>query len=168
MTREQEREQAARDYHLNFPDCTFWQYVAFINGAEWADNSMLKKACEWLEKKACLYVWENCEQGEHGIHKTMLEDFRKAMKGDLDMIDEKKIDKDLMRLVDAEMNTPLGKLLNRNAVYVLGEEIKMALIDKVCKWLGENFRVSSFDDTKIVTHFSNMYDLEDDFRKAMK
>lgn len=41
-------------------------------------------------------------------------------------------------------------------------------VEKACKWLGDNFRVSSFDDTKIVTHFSNMYDLEDDFRKAMK
>ena len=45
-------------------------------------NNAIDKACEWLEKKAILYVWENCEQGEHGIHKTMLEDFRKAMKGE--------------------------------------------------------------------------------------
>ena len=45
-------------------------------------NNAIEKACEWLEKKACLYVWKNCEQGEHGIHKTMLEDFRKAMKGE--------------------------------------------------------------------------------------
>lgn len=41
----------------------------------------IDEACEWLEKKAILYVWKNCEQGKHGIHKTMLEDFRKAMKG---------------------------------------------------------------------------------------
>lgn len=41
-------------------------------------------------------------------------------------------------------------------------------IEKACEWLDENFRVSSFDNTKIVTHFSNMYDLKDDFRKAMK
>ena len=34
-------------------------------------------------------------------------------------------DKDLMQLIDAEMNDPvLGKLLNRNAAYVLGKEIK--------------------------------------------
>lgn len=90
-----------------------------------------------------------------------------------DMTEEKKItkglDKELMQLIDAEINDPvLGKLLNRNAAYVLGKEIKIALIDKACKWLGGNFRVSSFDDTKIVTHFSNMYDLEDDFRKAMR
>lgn len=79
------------------------------------------------------------------------------------------LDKDLKQLIDAEMNDPvLGKLLNRNAAYVLGKEIKLVLIDRACKWLNENFRVSSFDSTKIVTHFSNMYDLEDDFCKSMK
>lgn len=56
------------------------------------------------------------------------------------MIDEKKItkglDKELMQLIDAEMNDPvLGKLLNRNAAYVLGKEIKLLLIDKACEWL---------------------------------
>ena len=46
------------------------------------ETATIDKACEWLEKKACLYLWMNCEQGEHGIHKTMLEDFREAMKGE--------------------------------------------------------------------------------------
>ena len=41
-------------------------------------------------------------------------------------------------------------------------------VDKACKWLGGNFRVSSFDDTKIVTHFSSMFDVLASFRKAMK
>ncbi len=43
------------------------------------------------------------------------------------------LDKDLKQLIDAEMNDPvIGKLLNRNAAYVLGKEIKLVLIDKVC------------------------------------
>lgn len=59
------------------------------------------------------------------------------------MTDEKKIikglDKELMQLIDAEMNDPvLGKLLNRNAAYVLGKEIKLLFIEKACKWLEEN------------------------------
>lgn len=41
-------------------------------------------------------------------------------------------------------------------------------IEKACKWLDENFRVSSFDNTKIITHFSSMFDVLDSFRKAMK
>ena len=56
------------------------------------------------------------------------------------MTDEKKIinglDKKLMQLIDAEMNDPvIGKLLNRNAAYVLGKEIKILFIDKACEWL---------------------------------
>lgn len=54
---------------------------ATIKAAKVGYSYAVDEACEWLEKKACLYVWNNCEQGEHGIHKTMLEDFRKAMKG---------------------------------------------------------------------------------------
>ena len=56
---------------------TLWEMIRRNQRAQFID-----KACEWLEKKACLYVWNNCEQGEHGIHKIMLEDFRKAMKGE--------------------------------------------------------------------------------------
>ena len=54
----------------------------YLDGGIFGYKLAIDKACEWLEKKAILYVWENCEQGEHGIHKTMLEDFRKAMKGE--------------------------------------------------------------------------------------
>lgn len=79
------------------------------------------------------------------------------------MTDEKKIikglDKELMRLIDAEMNDPvIGKLLNRNAAYVLGKEIKLVLIDKACEWLKEYIE------------WNDLCTLEDveQFRKAMK
>lgn len=60
------------------------------------------------------------------------------------MTDEKKIikglDKELVQLIDAEMNDPvIGKLLNRNAAYVLGKEIKLLFIDRACKWLDTNY-----------------------------
>lgn len=51
---------------------------------------------------------------------------------------------------------------------IIENDLRDKFIDKACKWLDENFRVSSFDATKIVTHFSNMYDLKDDFCKVMK
>lgn len=79
------------------------------------------------------------------------------------MTDEKKIteglDKELMQLIDAEMNNPvLGKLLNRNAAYVLGKEIKLLFIDKVCEWLKEN----------MPNKFEDVQNYVDNFRKAMK
>lgn len=81
------------------------------------------------------------------------------------MTDEKKItkglDKELMQLIDAEMNDPvLGKLLNRNAAYVLGKEIKLLFINKACEWLENDFEELTrlhLDDIVI-----------DKFRKAME
>jgi len=77
------------------------------------------------------------------------------------------IDKDLKQLIDAEMNDPvIGKLLNRNAAYVLGKEIKSVLIDRACGWLRNNWRnyVDVVSDGIIIC-FEH---LENDFRKAMK
>lgn len=47
------------------------------------------------------------------------------------------------------------------------EHADFTMINKACDWLEENFRVSSFDNTKIITHFSSMSDVLDSFRKAM-
>lgn len=76
------------------------------------------------------------------------------------------IDKDLMQLIDAEMNDPvLGKLLNRNAAYVLGKEIKAVLIERACEWLRNNWRNYVVVDSDGVVCFGHW---ENDFRKAMK
>lgn len=85
------------------------------------------------------------------------------------MTDEKKItkglDKELMQLIDAEMNDPvIGKLLNRNAAYVLGKEIKILLIDKACKWL-KDYAYMYVSET---TGDLNEDELINDFRKAMR
>lgn len=37
----------------------------FVRGAEWADETMLDKACEWL--------------GQNGVDSSLIESFRKAM-----------------------------------------------------------------------------------------
>ena len=85
------------------------------------------------------------------------------------MTDEKKItkglDKELMQLIDAEMNDPvLGKLLNRNAAYVLGKEIKLLLIDKACKWLKDYAHMYVSETTGDL----NEDELINEFRKYMK
>lgn len=85
------------------------------------------------------------------------------------MTDEKKItkglDKELMQLIDAEMNDPvIGKLLNRNAAYVLGKEIKLIVIDKACKWLKDYAHMFVSETIGDL----NEVDLIDAFRKAMK
>ena len=76
------------------------------------------------------------------------------------------LDKDLMQLIDMEMNDPvLGKLLNRNAAYVLGKEIKSVLIERACEWLRNNCRKYINIDADGIICFGHW---ENDFRKAMK
>lgn len=84
------------------------------------------------------------------------------------MTDEKKIikglDKELIQLIDAEMNDPvLGKLLNRNAAYVLGKEIKLLFINKACRWLTEYAHIYVSETTGDL----NEDDLINAFCKAM-
>lgn len=83
------------------------------------------------------------------------------------MTQEKKItdglDKDLKQLIDAEMNDPvIGKLLDRNAAYVLGKEIKLALIERVCDWLERNasmFWDSPCNPSRIVELFKKDFEI---------
>ena len=52
--------------------------VGFIEGAKWADKTMLDKACEWLTKH--LYDYDSVEGYEvFGDVKSFVNDFRKAM-----------------------------------------------------------------------------------------
>ena len=61
MTREQEIDnEAKRNFFL-----TKEEEIAFLIGAEWADRTMIDKACEWLSKA--------------NYTETFVKKFRKAM-----------------------------------------------------------------------------------------
>lgn len=73
------------------------------------------------------------------------------------------LDKDLKQLIDIEMNDPvLGKLLDRNAAYVLGKEIKSVLIERACQWLANNAHEYLDADNGYDT-----YKMIEEFQKAM-
>lgn len=77
------------------------------------------------------------------------------------------LDKELMQLIDAEMNDPvLGKLLNRNAAYVLGKEIKLVLIERASQWLQDN--VSKYFFSAGYGYRLDRGELINDFKKAMQ
>ena len=63
MTRVEEIEKKAHQVSYNTDE-----YESFILGAEWADETMIDKACEWLLRGG--YFVNNTET---------IEDFRKAM-----------------------------------------------------------------------------------------
>jgi hypothetical protein len=87
MTREEQILNKAIDYSeieenfLEYDDCgdvcddkTFAE-KAFIEGAKWADRTMIEKACNWLEEmnKMCMYELEMILGG------NFINDFKKAM-----------------------------------------------------------------------------------------
>lgn len=70
MTREEERLEQAKFYNdKGVKD----SHRHFLRGAEWADSTMIDKACEWLE--------ENYPSLD-GHRDWLIEQFRKAMKGE--------------------------------------------------------------------------------------
>lgn len=75
MTREEERLEQAKFYiDKGVKD----PHIHFLRGAEWADSTMIDKACEWLEKNVCIAY--NFSGDENTL--TIIDDFRKAMKGE--------------------------------------------------------------------------------------
>ena len=52
---------------------------AFEEGAEWAEETMIEKACKWLEQHKedynMFYAW----RGDHLNFRSLLIDFRKSM-----------------------------------------------------------------------------------------
>ena len=95
MTREEEIRN--KSYELGqryFPDANnVWaranieaQYVssACMEIAQWADKTMLDRACEWLKKNIDLYAYEssNTHYPEIKLTECFEEAFRQAMEGE--------------------------------------------------------------------------------------
>lgn len=57
--------------------------AGFISGANWADKTMLDRACEWLKKNIDLYAYEtsNTHYPEIKLTKCFETAFRQAMEG---------------------------------------------------------------------------------------
>ena len=70
MTRREEIEQNALS---KYPQGTN-RYNKFIEGAKWADKTMIEKACEWIIENMLHYVSK-----DYTYEVDMADDFRKAM-----------------------------------------------------------------------------------------
>lgn len=75
MTREEEIEQQTFVYYETCSDEDIAKSKGFIDGAKWADKTMIEKACEWLQAKNKMYMFEIGMI----LGKNFIEDFRKAM-----------------------------------------------------------------------------------------
>lgn len=84
MKREEEIEQQAFVYYESCSDEDIEKSKGFIEGAKWADETMIDKACEFL------YEWNRKQVLKHGSKANIscseytisVYDFKKAMKGE--------------------------------------------------------------------------------------
>lgn len=87
MTNEQKATELGIKYQTQchgIGDCEFEAKQAALEMAEWKEQQMIDKACEWLEDMACYYAhWEyNGDTYEKEIvfdDQKFIEDFKKAM-----------------------------------------------------------------------------------------
>ena len=73
MTREEQIEKEAKRVSYNGDE-----FSSFIQGAEWADKTMIEKAYKWLKQNAKDYVVTCYDEGELN-DEDLLNDFKKAM-----------------------------------------------------------------------------------------
>lgn len=74
MTREEERLEQAKFYiDKGVKD----SHIHFLRGAEWADSTMIDKACEWLEE-----TFKDGEVIAPLLLVRLIDKFRRAMKGE--------------------------------------------------------------------------------------
>lgn len=80
MTRKEEIKEARHEWYLRTQDADFC--AGFQKGAEWADRTMIEKACEWLTRELCYIARGNNFFNNKTATDEFVESFRKAMGGD--------------------------------------------------------------------------------------
>lgn len=53
-----------------------WEY--FIQGAEWADETMFEKVCKWIKENIDHYIGYHFDESDTYLDDKFFEDFRKA------------------------------------------------------------------------------------------
>lgn len=71
MNRQEQIQKAALEYASKSIQDKGIAYLEFIEAVEWADRSMIEKACQWLQDSVC--------DGHIEMHECNIDDFRKAM-----------------------------------------------------------------------------------------
>lgn len=78
--RREQIDKAFTDYVRQSPSCNNYEYLAFIAGAEWADNTMIERAVDFLV--------HNMASGEYiGVNDIIMkaefiQRFKRQMKGE--------------------------------------------------------------------------------------
>lgn len=78
MTREEEIRNKAINEQKTLMESMDYR-AGFISGSKWADQTMIDKACAWLEQHQEIYDLVDAWCGDYMSFKNFIIDFRKAM-----------------------------------------------------------------------------------------
>lgn len=81
MTRKEEILQAVNNYKNHFPDGFINEHV-YVDGAEWADETMIEKACVKLKKLMYDNLMFQGRLHREEVIDNFIEDFKDYMKGE--------------------------------------------------------------------------------------
>lgn len=162
MTREEEIAQIAKEYYNPKTVSIFSLQMrfGFITGAQWADETMLKKMCNW-----CDWIDSNINKcamvdgDKIVLIKSFKKDFMKAMKKS-----EKQIIETSKEYYNPKSDTPYA--LQMNIGFVEGAKwADKTMIEKMYEWLENNIdKYTMVDGDKIVLSKS----FKEDFMKVME
>ena len=79
MTRKEEIQKEEKIFHASSDDYTVYK-KGFKVGAEWADDTMIEKACKWLEENANKYINQYSQDDYSFDMQKFVSNFKKAMK----------------------------------------------------------------------------------------
>lgn len=85
MTREKQRIEEAKNRFSDDQIYPISKMFVFVQGAKWADETMIDKACEWLRRNYTNYMVNDLSKYVENVcsfdifDDSFVDDFRKAM-----------------------------------------------------------------------------------------
>jgi hypothetical protein len=161
MTREEEIAQIAKQYYnpKTLSIFSFLSRFGFITGAQWADETMVEKMCNWIDSSIDKYTM--IDDDKIVLIKSFKKDFVKTMK-------KRKREKEIIETGNEYYNpeSDTGYTLRSRIGFVEGAQwADGTMIEKMCEWLESNIeKYAMADGDKIVLSKS----FKEDFMKVME
>lgn len=162
MKREEEIGQIAKQYYnpKTISIFSLQMRFGFITGAQWADETMVGKMCNWIDSNIDKYTMVDGDKIV--LMKSFKKDFVKNLKRKRER--EKQIIETGNEYYNPQSDT--GYTLQTRIGFVEGAQwADNTMIEKMCEWLGSNIdKYAMVDGDKIVLTES----FKEDFKKAME
>ena len=158
MKREEEISQIAKEYYnpKSVSIFSLQMRFGFITGAQWADETMVEKMCNWIDNNIDKYIMADGDKIV--LIKSFKKDFMKNMKR------EKQINEAANEYYNPKNDAPYS-LQMRVGFYEGANWADKTMVEKICGWLESDIdKYLMADGDKIILTKS----FKEDFMKSME